>query len=84
MRDWDRMFSRSIAETWTLSSPSLATDIFPVSSLTIIHNASVTCDIPSAARWRRPRLFGMFMSWLTGRMHPAAVILCWAIIIAPS
>ena len=69
------MFSRSIAETWTLISPSLATDILPVSSLTIMQMASVTCDIPSAARWRSPRLFGMFMSWLTGRMHPAAVIL---------
>ena len=78
------MFSRSIAETWTFSSPSLATEIFPVSSLTIMQSASVTWDMPSAARWRRPRLFGMFMSWLTGRMHPAAVILCWAIIIAPS
>ena len=84
LRACERIFSRSIAETLTESAPSLATEMLPVSSLTMMQTASVTCDMPSAARWRRPRLLGMFMSWLTGRMQPAAVILRWPIIIAPS
>lgn len=36
------------------SLPSLATEIAPVSSETITINASLTSDMPKAARWRVP------------------------------
>ena len=39
---------------------------------------------PRAARWRSPSDFGMSVSWLTGRMHPAEWMRLPEIIIAPS
>ena len=46
--------------------------------------ASVSCDTPKAARWRSPNSLGISRLCETGRMHPAAFIRLWLMIIAPS
>ena len=56
----------------------------PVSSDTTTAMASLLCDMPSAARWRRPRSLGMSWLWDTGSMHPAARMRFLAMIMAPS
>ena len=62
----------------------IATLILPVSSLTMTAIASESCDIPIAARWRRPRSLGISRLCDTGRIHPADFMRFLEIIIAPS
>ena len=46
--------------------------------------ASLSCEMPSAERWRSPSDLGMSVSCDTGRMQPAAVMRFCEIIMAPS
>ncbi len=46
--------------------------------------ASETSVMPRAERWRRPKDFGMDISFETGRMQPAAMIWFLSTIMAPS
>ena len=66
--------SSSSADRRRRNSPLLATEMRPVSSLTMMAMASEDCEMPSPARWRRPNSFGMSRLWLTGRMQPAALM----------
>ena len=79
-----RRFSSSVELRRVGRRPRWATEMLPVSSLTTMANASVAWDMPRAERWRRPRARGTLVSWLTGRMQPAALILPPSIIMAPS
>ena len=72
------------AERRSWNCPLIAIVMPPVSSDTTITTASLVCDIPMAARWRKPNYFGMSRLCDTGRMHPAALMRCREMIIAPS
>ena len=79
-----RILSSSSGERRRRNSPLWAMEMLPVSSLTTTANASLSWEIPMAARWRRPNSFGISRSWLTGKMQPAALTRFLEIITAPS
>lgn len=58
----ERMFSSFSAESLNWKVPFIATEMPPVSSLTTMAMQSLSCDMPRAARWRKPSSLGM--SWL--------------------
>src|SRR5699024_12572418 len=58
--------------------PPYVTDTLPVSSDTIIVNASVTSEIPTAALWRVPESFAILLLSDSGQIVPAvAILLPW-------
>ena len=68
-----------------INSPPFALDIVPVSSLTTRINASVSSEVLMAARWRLPNSLATSLWFVTvGRKQPAASILLFFIIAAPS
>lgn len=76
--------SRSSAESLKRKLPFMAALMRPVSSETTTAMASLACDMPRAARWRKPSSLGMSMLWLTGKMHPAALMRRLEMTMAPS
>ena len=79
-----KMLSSCCAVSPSLNLPLRATEIEPVSSETIMAIASVSCETPSAALWRRPSFLGILSSCETGRMHEAAISRLFCTISAPS
>ena len=78
------LFTSSIVMS-LIKSPPLALEIVPVSSLTTKIRASVSSDVLIAARWRLPSSLATSL-WLVtvGKKQPAASILLFLIIAAPS
>ena len=79
-----KIFFKASSFTSAIKFPSIATEIFPVSSDTIIAIASDSFDIPIPARCLVPISFAISLSSASGNIHAAAAILLFDIITAPS